>query len=124
MLNEYINTQSPIVASTGFLVGEEEKSDTLISFWQNTAVLLKFGYPTAKIAESMSSTSSEEKPEVPESPVTRQQPPAFPFYNEEDILNLDAAIVTPPPLQSGTIRIKLIYEEPSKPIPIENPWEE
>ena len=48
---------------------------------------------------------------------------AFPVYDEEDILNLDAAIVTPPPRQSGTIRVKLIYEEPSKPIPIENPGE-
>ena len=50
--------------------------------------------------------------------------PAFPVYNEEDILNWDAAIVTPPPRSSGTIRDKLIYEEPSKPIPVENPWEE
>ena len=49
---------------------------------------------------------------------------AFPVYDEEDILNLDAVIVTPLPRQSGTIRVKLIYEEPSKPIPVENPWEE
>ena len=49
---------------------------------------------------------------------------AFPAYDEEDILNLDAVIVTPPPRQSGTIRVKLIYEEPSRPIPVENPWEE
>ena len=49
---------------------------------------------------------------------------AFPVYDEEDILNLDAVIVTPPPRQSGTIRVKLIYEEPSEPIPVENPWEE
>ena len=28
----------------------------------------------------------------------------FPVYDEEDILNWDAAIVTPPPRQSGTIR--------------------
>ena len=46
----------------------------------------------------------------------------FPVYDEEDILNLDAVVDTPPPRQSGTIRVKLIYEEPSKPIPIENPW--
>ena len=49
---------------------------------------------------------------------------AFPVYDEEDILNWDAAIVTPPPRLSGTIRVKLVYEEPSKPIPVENPWEE
>ena len=48
----------------------------------------------------------------------------FPVYDEEDILNLDAVIATPPPRRSGTIRVKLIYEEPSKPIPVENPWEE
>ena len=48
----------------------------------------------------------------------------FPFYDEEDILNLDAVIVTPPPRQSGTIRVKLTYKEPSKPIPVENPAEE
>ena len=54
----------------------------------------------------------------------QKQRPAFPIYDEEDILNLDASITTPPPPQSGTIRVKLIYEEPSKPIPVENPWEE
>ena len=32
---------------------------------------------------------------------------AFPTYDEEDILNLDAVIVTPPPRESGTIRVKL-----------------
>ena len=49
---------------------------------------------------------------------------AFPVYDEEDILNWDAAIITPSPRQSGTIRVKLVYEEPSKPIPVENPWKE
>ena len=47
---------------------------------------------------------------------------AFPSYDEEDILNLDAVVYTPPPRQSGTIRVKLIYEEPSEPMPVENPW--
>ena len=54
----------------------------------------------------------------------RKQCPAFPFYDEKDVLNLDAAIVTPPPRQSGTIRVKLVYEEPSKLIPVESPWKE
>ena len=49
---------------------------------------------------------------------------AFPVYDEEDILNLDAVIVTPPPRRSGTIRVKLIYNGHSKPIPAEDPWEE
>jgi hypothetical protein len=48
----------------------------------------------------------------------------FPTYNEEDILNWDAAIVTPPPRQSGTIRVKLKYKGRSKPFPVENFWEE
>ena len=47
---------------------------------------------------------------------------AFPSYDEEDILDWDVAIVTPPPRRSGTIRVKLIYEEPSQPMPVENPW--
>ena len=49
---------------------------------------------------------------------------AFPTYDEEDILNVDAFIVTPPPRQSGTIRVKLKYKGRSKPMPVENPWEE
>ncbi len=48
----------------------------------------------------------------------------FPTYHEEEILNVDAVIDIPPPRESGTIRVKLIYEEPSKPMPVENPWEE
>ena len=48
---------------------------------------------------------------------------AFPVYDEEDILNWDATIVTPP-RQSGTIRVKLIYKGRSKPIPVKEPWEE
>ena len=49
---------------------------------------------------------------------------AFPSYEEDDILNLDAIIPIPEPQQSGTIRVKLIYEEPSEPMPVEDPWEE
>ena len=49
---------------------------------------------------------------------------AFPTYDEEDILDWDAAIVTPPPRPSGAIRVRLIYKGRSKPMPIENPWEE
>jgi|GEM_PF-1745307 len=49
---------------------------------------------------------------------------AFPVYDEEDILNVDAVIATPPPRRSGTIRVKLIYKGRSKPIPVENPSEE
>lgn len=52
------------------------------------------------------------------------QRPDFPVYDEEDILNVDAVIVTPPPRQSGTIRVKLKYMERSKPIPVDHPSEE
>ena len=48
---------------------------------------------------------------------------AFPVYDEEDILNWDAAIV-PPPRPSGTIRVRLIYKGRSKPMPVENFLEE
>ncbi len=54
----------------------------------------------------------------------QEQRLAFPSYNEEDILNVDAVIDIPPPRESGTIRVKLIYEEPSKPMPVADPWEE
>ncbi len=47
----------------------------------------------------------------------------FPSYDEGDILNLDAIIPIPEPQQSGIIRVKLIYEEPSEPMPVEAPWE-
>ena len=45
---------------------------------------------------------------------------AFPSYDEEDILDWDVAIVTPPPRPSGTIRVKLKYRGRSKPLPIDN----
>ncbi len=53
----------------------------------------------------------------------RTQRLAFPTYDEEDLLDWDAAIVTPPPRPSGTIRVRLIYKGRSKPMPVENPWE-
>ena len=49
---------------------------------------------------------------------------AFPTYDEDDLLNWDVAIVTPPPRPSGTIRVRLIYKGRSKPMPVKNPWEE
>ena len=66
-----------------------------------------------KIRQSKNTTNKKQK-----------QCLAFPVYDEEDLLNWDAAIVTPPPRQSGTIRVKLIYKGRSKPIPVEDPWEE
>ena len=49
---------------------------------------------------------------------------AFPVYDEDDILDWDFTITPPPPRQSGIIRVKLIYKGRSKPIPVENFWEE
>ncbi len=48
----------------------------------------------------------------------------FPDYDEDDLLNWDVAITPPPPRRSGTIRVKLVYKGRSKPLPIDNPWEE
>ncbi len=48
----------------------------------------------------------------------------FLSYHEEDLLDWDAAITHPPPRRSGTIRVRLIYKGRSKPLPVENPWEE
>ena len=58
--------------------------------------------------------TSKEKPE---------QHPVFPSYDEGDVLNLDAIIPIPEPQQSGIIRVKLIYEEPSEPMSVEDPRE-
>lgn len=49
---------------------------------------------------------------------------AFPVYGEEYLRDWDVAIVTPPPRRSGTIWVRLIYKGRSKPMPVENPWEE
>ena len=49
---------------------------------------------------------------------------AFLVCNEDDFLDWDAHIGTPPPRPSGTIRVKLKYKGRRKPIPIENFWEE
>ena len=53
----------------------------------------------------------------------QEQRLAFPTYHEEEILNVDAVIDIPPPRESGTIRVRLIYKGRSKPMPVENPWE-
>jgi len=46
-----------------------------------------------------------------------------PGITEEDILDWDAHIETPPaPSVSGTIKVRFKYIGRSKPIPIENPW--
>lgn len=150
MLNAYMDTSATIDKDTIFFSSfdELEKRDDSQLFWQNTEALSKFHFATGTTIEGIIPFFGvREKPRISEfftqntsasrglnfnqdiqSGVTQefadtqQQLPPFPFYNEEEILNLDAVIVTPPPRLSRTIRVKLIYEEPSEPIPVEDPW--
>ena len=132
-----------------FLYDEAEKPDTPKPFLQNVKTWSGFGATVTAIfgsaifllgeskissipeprAQGTSATLELNFEEGIESGVTQkfadiqQQLPTFPFYSEADILNLDAVIDTPPPRLSRTIRVKLTYEEPSEPIPVEDPWE-
>lgn len=151
MLNVYTDTSATINKDIilSFSFDKIEKVDDPQLFWQSTEGLFEFGFITGITIEGIiPSFDTGKKPEIPgfstqnastsrelsfdeeiasgttqEFSDAQQQLPAFPFYNEEDILNLDAVIVTPPPQLSRTIRVKLIYEEPSEPIPVEDPWE-
>ena len=117
-----------------FHLDETEEPDISKTFQQNAGIGAEFGTITdiriPELAAQNTSGSLELNfGEESESGVTQEfagiqpQVPAFSFYSEEDILNLDAVIDTPPPRLSRTIRVKLIYEEPSEPIPVEDPWE-
>lgn len=121
MLNEFIQTQSTIVTRTGFLFGEE--ADTPKHFWQRTEVSFKSGNVIEIRVKGITSSSGEEEWTEISEPSSTQQRLAFPSCDEEDILNWDVATVAPPPRQSGTIRVKLIYKGRSKPIPVDDPWE-
>ncbi len=62
----------------------------------------------------------------PTNKTNNKQDTRFTFlsYHEEDLLDWDAAITTPPPRRLGTVRVKLKYKGRSKPFPVENFWEE
>ncbi len=131
------------------LFDEVEKFGTLSSFEQNIGALPEVGFTAERILRNSGSFFNRRKEyKIPRSstqdiraPIeldfeeedksgttqeftdTQQQLPAFPFYEEKDILNLDAVIDTPPPRLSRTIQVKLTYEEPSEPMPVEDPWE-
>lgn len=148
MLNEYINTQSPIAKNTGFLFSEERTLYISKPSWQRTEILLKFGWSTSIMVEGINYPfGRSKKNEISNFPIDtstllklvtqeeiesgltqelanrQEQRLAFPSYDEEDILKLDAVTVAPPPRRSGTIRVKLIPKGRSKPIPAEDPWE-
>ena len=88
------------------------------------AIRLHTSHTSDKI---VSEGSSKQSMKTTKSKNTTNEKPkkrlAFPVYDEEDILDWDA-IVTPPPRPSGTIRVRLIYKGRSKPMPVENFWEE
>lgn len=110
--SEFGLTTGTTIKGTAPAFGVGKKPGILELFTQNASASLELSF-----GEKIESGITQEFADA-------QQLPTFPFYNEEDILNLDAVIFTPPPLESGTIRVKLIYEEPSKPVPVEDPWEE
>ena len=105
-------TVAIMFGSAIFLLGEGEISNVPELRAQDTSASLEL-----KFGEKIESGVTQEFAH------TQQQLPPFPFYHEEDILNLDAVIFTPPPRLSRMIRVKLTYEEPSEPIPVEDPWE-
>ena len=143
-INGNINFLSP-VSFDGI-----EKLDTSKSFQQNAETWFEFDSAAGMMIGSLIFPVREvEIPEIPEpstrntsislelnfeeeigSGVTQElldapvQPFDFLSYTEEDLLDWDAAIITPPPRPSGTIRVKLKYKGRSKPLPVETFWEE
>jgi hypothetical protein len=106
-------TTGTIARDVNSVHDESETSEISGSFAQDTSVSLKLKFDE----ESESGVTQG----VADSQVQRFE---FLSYNEEDLLDWDAAIITPPPRPSGTIRIKLRYKGRSKPFPIEGFWEE
>ena len=132
------------------LFGEVEKPNISKFSGQNVETWSGFGITAGTIVESISSALNESKTsDIPE-PITQDtsasikvsydeeiesggtqefadsQVQHFNFlsYTEEDLLYWDAAIITPPPRPSGTIRVKLKYKGRSKPFPADSFWEE
>lgn len=117
MLDYYTQTTTTIGMDLSFLspfqLNEENKPEIPYPSVQNTSAWLELNFE-----EEIESGTTQE---LEDTQVRHHTPPT---YNEDDILNLDANINIPEPRQSGIIRVKLIYEEPSKPIPVEDPWKE
>ena len=84
-------------------------------------------FPIASVQNSVASLDlrfAEDTESGMTQDVVNMQHFTFPIYDDEDTLDWDVAITTPPPRPSGTIRVKLKYIGRSKPFPIENFWEE
>lgn len=118
------------------------KLDTGQSFWQNPYSLFPFDFinyqsrgikkrGTPEPSGQNTSTARElDFAKEIESGTTQElvdsQEEQFNFlsYSEDDLLDWDAAIITPPPRPSRKVRVKLKFKGRSKPFPIENFWEE
>ena len=142
MLNVYTNTSATISKDITFFsfFDEVEKPDGSQLFWFTTGTTSEGIIPSFDVRENprgsefptQNTSASRElsfDAEI-ESGITQEladsrvQPFEFLSYTEEDLLDWDAAITTPPPRPSGTIRVKLKYKGRSKPFPTENFWEE
>ena len=106
-------TVAVIFGSAMFLFGESGTPDIPEPFAQDTSASFELNF-----GEKVESGVTQEFAD------TQEQRFSFLSYTEEDLLDWDAAIITPPPRPSGTIRVKLKYKGRSKPFPVENFWEE
>ena len=106
-------TVAIMFGSAILLFGESRTSDIPESLTQDTSTSLELNF-----GEKIESGVTQEFADDP------VQPFDFLSYTEEDLLDWDAAIITPPPRPSGTIRVKVKYKGRSKPFPAEGFWEE
>lgn len=97
----------------GFSVGEEKNLEIPIPSERNTSTSIEFNFDQ-EIESGVTQGFSD----------SQAQRFDFLSYDEEDLLDWDAAIIIPPPRPSGTICVKLKYKGRSKPFPVENFWEE
>ena len=106
-------TVAVIFGSAIFLLGESETSRIPEPRERNTSASIELNFEQ-EIESGVTQEFSK----------ASVQPFEFLSYTEEDLLDWDAAIITPPPRPSGTIRVKLKYKGRSKPFPADSFWEE
>ena len=112
MLNPYPHTTSTIDKYITFSFPKQEEPNIPEPSIRNTTASLQL-----RFEEEIKSGKSQE---IADS----QTQLALHLFDDEDVLDWDVAITTPPPRPSGTIRVKLKYIGRSKPFPVENFWEE